>query len=162
MTFFMNCHDRYIVGISPSGFDTCSRTRIRSFKNKNIALQKEFLANIIENNNDAIISVNLDNIITSWNPAAEKLLEFKKEEVLGKSVLENLVPDELKKERSELISIVKTNKIKSIKTTRYTKNKKTIPVILTISPIYDTEGKLIGYSSILKDLRNVKNNDTNN
>ena len=125
---------------------------------KKMDAQKEFLEKIIENCTDAIISIDMSYLVSSWNPAAEKLLGFKKEEAMGKNVLKHLVPNELKLEREKLIYEASKNGSASIKTKRYTKDHTLVSVILTISPIYDNNGQLMGYSIILKDLQSIQNN----
>ncbi|NOR85865.1 PAS domain S-box protein, partial [archaeon] len=125
---------------------------------KKMDAQKEFLEKVIENCTDAIVSIDMSYLISSWNPAAEKLFGFKKEEILGKNIIKHLVPKELKFEREKLIYNASKNGSASIKTKRYRKDKTLVSVILTISPIHDDMEQLIGYSSILKDLQSIQNN----
>ncbi len=110
----------------------------------------EYLANIVENSNDAIYSVNLSGRITSWNRTAERLFGWSKEEAIGMHA-DVLLPDELKGE-TELILRKMFEGITSMmyETKRLCKDGKTIEVEVTVSPIY--HGELKGYSVIARDI----------
>ncbi|AGK60383.1 PAS domain S-box [Archaeoglobus sulfaticallidus PM70-1] len=112
----------------------------------------EYLANILENSNDAIYSVNLDGVITSWNKTAEKLFGWTKKEALGMPA-DVLLPDEIKNETSFLIQKIKKGvRYISYETRRLTKDGEIIDVDLTVSPILDEEGKPAGFSVITRDI----------
>ena len=111
----------------------------------------EYLANIVENSNDAIYSVNLDGIITSWNKTAESLLGWSKEEAIGMNA-EILLPDELKKELEFTINRIKEGaKFMSYETKRVRKDGSIIDVEVTISPVLES-GIPTGFSVISRDI----------
>ncbi|AEA47191.1 PAS domain S-box protein [Archaeoglobus veneficus] len=112
----------------------------------------EYLANILENSNDAIYSVNLEGVITSWNKTAEKLFGWTKKEALGMSA-DVLLPDEIKNEIPFLIQKIKEGvRFISYETRRLTKDGEIIDVDVTVSPILDEEGKPTGFSVIARDI----------
>jgi PAS domain S-box-containing protein len=117
------------------------------------------LAAIVDSSFDAIVSKDLNSIITSWNHAAERLFGYTAEEAIGQSVL-MLIPDGLQNEETEIIKRVKAgDRVASYETTRRRKDGTYISVSLTISPIKDTDGKIIGASKIARDITATKENE---
>lgn len=111
---------------------------------------------IVESSDDAIISKNLDGIIMSWNPAAARLFGYKQDEIIGSSIL-NLIPPDLHDEEPVIISkLIAGERIEHFETVRVKKNGEPIEVSLTISPIKDDSGKVIGASKILRDISDRK------
>jgi PAS domain S-box-containing protein len=120
---------------------------------KKLASARLMLAAIVESSDDAIISKNLDGIITSWNAAAERLLGYKPEEIIGQSVL-RIIPRELHGEEPRIIKKLKNGeRIDHHETRRIKKNGEVVEVSLTISPIRDQHGRVVGGSKILHDIR---------
>jgi PAS domain S-box-containing protein len=116
----------------------------------------EYLAAIIDSTDDAIISKNLNSVITSWNLGAERMFGYKRDEVIGKSIL-ILIPDDLLQEEGYILSkIMKGEKVEHYETTRVGKNEKEIKVSLTISPIIDDTGVVIGASQIARDITQIR------
>lgn len=114
------------------------------------------LAAIVESSDDAIISKNLDGIITSWNAAAERLLGYKPEEIIGQSVLK-IIPRELQHEEPGIIARLRSGRrIEHFETRRMRKNGEIFDVSLTVSPIRDEKGNVIGGSKILRDISGRK------
>jgi PAS domain S-box-containing protein len=114
------------------------------------------LADIVESSNDAIITKSLDDIITSWNKGAEQIYGYSAREVLGKpiSIIE---PDSLKREIVQLDKTIKQGeKIQQYETLRLRKDGKTINVLITLSPVFDTSGKLTAVSFIARDITERK------
>src|ERR1700740_2400767 len=100
------------------------------------------LAAIIDSSEDAIISKNLNSIITSWNKAAERMFGYTAEEAVGNHIF-LIIPEELHSEEEMIISNLKQGKkIEHFKTIRKTKSGKKIHISLTISPIRNAEGKV--------------------
>ena len=94
--------------------------------------------------------MSLDNIITSWNEEAEQVYGYSAEEILGKHV-SILAPPNLDKETSELNEMIKQwRKIRNHETSRLRKDGKIIDVSITLSPVFDSRGKLIAISFISK------------
>jgi PAS domain S-box-containing protein len=119
-----------------------------------IKSQKElkYLANIVENSNDAIYSVNLEGVITSWNKTAEKMFGWRKNEAIGMQA-GKLLPDEIKNETPFLIQKLKQGvKFISYETKRVSKDGSIIDVDVTISPILDESGNPAGFSVIARDI----------
>jgi PAS domain S-box-containing protein len=111
---------------------------------------------IINSSSDAIISENLDGIITSWNKAAENDFGYSATEIIGKHI-SILFPSHLLKEESEIISMIKRGEvIEHYETERLKKDGTVIRVSLTISPIKDSEGVIVGAFKISKRLEEWK------
>ncbi len=114
------------------------------------------LAAIVESSDDAIISKDLDGIIKSWNSGAERLFGYKAEEIVGRSIL-TLIPPHLQSEEPEILQKIAGNqRIDHYETQRISKSGKIIDVALTISPIRDAKGKIIGASKIARDISERK------
>lgn len=117
-----------------------------------IAEQKK-LAAIVESSADAIIGKDLNGRVTSWNKGAEALFGFSADEALGRLIVELVVPaDLLAEESSILVSVREGKSIPSFHTLRRHKNQQLIPVAITVSPIYDSSGKLVGASKTVRDI----------
>lgn len=111
------------------------------------------LAAIVQSSDDAIIGKDLDGIVTSWNGAAEKIFGFSSEEMVGRSI-RLLIPADLELEEDEVLARIRSgNRVDHYKTTRLTKDGTRIPVSLTVSPIRDERGTVIGASKIARDIR---------
>ncbi|HEY5391577.1 MAG TPA: chemotaxis protein CheB, partial [Hanamia sp.] len=107
---------------------------------------RSLLSTIVDNSNDAIMSKKLDGIIMSWNKSAEKIFGYTKDEIVGKNIL-LIIPPDLYHEEKMIISKIKNGEdIPHFNTVRLTKSGKRINVSVTISPIKDNEGKVIGAS----------------
>ncbi len=114
------------------------------------------LANIVESSNDAIITESLDGIITSWNRGAEQVYGYSAEEILGKpiSILE---PGILVEETKKLAELVKQGeKVQQYETLRLRKDGTKINVSMTLSPVFDIDGKLTAISVIYRDITKRK------
>jgi PAS domain S-box-containing protein len=110
------------------------------------------LAKVVESSDDAIVSKNLDSIILSWNPAAERMFGYSEEEVLGKSI-RLLIPEDLQDEEDVVLSKIRAGeKVEHYETIRRRKDGKIISVSLTVSPIYDDAGNIVGASKIARDI----------
>jgi PAS domain S-box-containing protein len=114
------------------------------------------LAAIIESSEDAIISKTLDGIITSWNRGAEKLFGYAEKEVIGKPMLILFPPDRVPEEKEILSRLNRAEKVDHFETVRITKDGKSIDVSVTISPILDERGHIIGVSTIARDITERK------
>jgi PAS domain S-box-containing protein len=110
------------------------------------------LANAVESSNDAIITVSLDGLITSWNKAAEQVYGYSAEEIMGRdiSVLE---PDNIKGEIKQFSEKIKQGKkIQHYETLRLKKDGTIINISVALSPIFDVAGKLVAISGIVRDI----------
>lgn len=115
-----------------------------------------FFSSIVENTDDAIISKDLDGIILSVNHGAEVLYGYKSQELIGKNISILLPKDQHNEVKEILAKISQGKRIGHFETKRVTRNKKIIDVSLTISPIKKSDGKIIGASSIARDITKEK------
>ena len=114
------------------------------------------LAAIIDSSEDAIISKDLNGIITSWNKAAQRMYGYTAEEIVGQSIL-RLIPQELYSEEDEILRKLRAGqRLEHYETTRVTKSGRRIEVSLTISPVRDSTGQVIGSSKIARDITTRK------
>ena len=117
------------------------------------------LAAIVDSSDDAIVSKNLDGIITSWNEGARKIFGYTAAEIVGQSIL-RLVPKELQSEEAEILRKLKAGeRIEHYETVRVRKNGEKFPISVTISPIRDRTGRIIGGSKIGRDIGDRKRMD---
>lgn len=148
---------------------TIENSRLREQLTRRVAdLEKSFrrqktdakrlgeLAAIVESSDDAIISKNLDGIITSWNEAASRILGYTAEEMIGKSVL-TIIPEHLHSDEPLIISTIRSGRrLEHFETQRRAKNGELLDVSLTVSPVKDENGVVIGASKILRDISGRK------
>ena len=114
------------------------------------------LAAIVDSSDDAILSKDLNGIVTSWNPAATRVLGYSAEEMIGSSIL-RLIPEPLHSDEKEIIENIRAGRrVEHFDTIRLTKDGRLIDVSLTISPIRDADGHVIGASKILRDISTRK------
>ncbi|MGX9390493.1 PAS domain S-box protein [Nitrobacteraceae bacterium UC4446_H13] len=119
---------------------------------KRAELASARLAAIVESSDDAIISKDLDGIITSWNVGAERLFGYSAEEVVGKPIT-ILMPDDRQDEEPAILArLRKGERIDHFETIRRRKDGSLADLSLTISPIMDNEGHIIGASKIARDI----------
>jgi PAS domain S-box-containing protein len=111
-----------------------------------------WLAAIVESSDDAIVSKTLDGVITSWNRGAERLFGYTPEEAIGRHIT-LIIPSDRHSEEDMVISRVgQGQKVEHYETVRQTKDGKRVPVSLTVSPIRDSAGQIIGASKIARDI----------
>jgi len=114
------------------------------------------LAAIVESSDDAIISKNLDGIINSWNAGATRIFGFTSEEAVGQSIT-IIIPLELREEESKILTRLRMGeRLDHFETVRVTKGGERINVSLTISPLRDSRGRIIGASKIARDITHRK------
>ena len=110
------------------------------------------LAAIIESSDDAIVSKDLNGIVTSWNQAAERMFGYTAAEMVGQSITTIIPEDRLHEEREVLTRIRRGDKVDHFETLRRHKSGKLVPISLTVSPIRDAGGTVIGASKIARDI----------
>jgi len=119
------------------------------------------LESIVQSSDDAIITKTLDGIITSWNPAAERIFGYKPEEIVGTSIL-NLIPEDLQSEEQTIIERIQSGKrIDHFETVRLTKGGERLDVSVTISPLKDASGRVVGASKVLHNIGERKQMEKN-
>ena len=114
------------------------------------------LAAIVESSDDAIISKTLEGVITSWNGGAERLFGYTAEEVIGKSVTLLIPPSQIDEEPTILEKLRRGERIDHYETVRVRKDGTVLHVSLTVSPIKDGVGTIIGASKIARDITQRK------
>lgn len=114
------------------------------------------LASIVESSDDAIISKDLNGVISSWNRGAEHVFGYKADEVIGKPI-SILIPNELLDEENAILSRIRAGRsLDHYETVRLRKDGKLVDVSLTISPIKDESGRIVGASKIARDITEEK------
>ena len=117
---------------------------------------QRLLAAIVSSSDDAIISKNLDGIINSWNHAAESLFGHRAEEAIGQHIT-LIIPPELWKEEEEIIAKLRKGiRIDHYETIRVTKDGRKVDVSLSISPVRNQQGKIIGAAKVARDITRQK------
>jgi len=114
--------------------------------------ERELLAAIVESSDDAIISKTTKGIITSWNPAAERIFGYSSDEVLGQSITMLFPEDRLSEEDELLRRIAAGERIRHFETERVRKDGTRIWVSVTLSPVHDDSGEVAGASKIVRDI----------
>jgi PAS domain S-box-containing protein len=114
------------------------------------------LAAIIENSDDAVISKNLDGIIATWNSGATRVFGYTAEEAVGRPVTMLMPPDRVDEEPGILARIRRGERIEHYDTVRRRKDGSLIDISLSVSPIRDKDGKIIGASKIARDITDRK------
>jgi PAS domain S-box-containing protein len=117
------------------------------------------LAAIVASSSDAMVGKTLDGVVTSWNAAAERMFGYREHEMLGRSILV-LVPEEhIEAERELLAAISRGERVNFAETVRVRKDGTRIHIALTVSPIWDSSGVVVGASSIKRDITERKRAD---
>jgi PAS domain S-box-containing protein len=114
------------------------------------------LASIVESSEDAIVSKNLDGIITTWNKAAERIFGYSAHEAIGQPITLVIPEDRQSEEREILTRIRRGERIDHFETVRQRKDGGSIIVSLTVSPIKDAFGNIVGASKIARDISEQK------
>ena len=117
---------------------------------------RQELAAIVESSDDAIIGKTLDGVITSWNQAAERTLGYTADEMVGKHVSTLMLPEHSEDTTGNLERIRRGGRVGHFETKRLTKDGRIIDVSLSVSPIRDADGKIIGASKVVRDITDRK------
>jgi PAS domain S-box-containing protein len=120
---------------------------------------QSWLAAIVESSDDAIVSKDLNGIIRSWNVGAEHLFGYTEEEAIGQSVTMLMPPDRVDEEKKILDRIKRGDRVDHFETIRRRKDGTLFDISLTISPIRDDTGVIIGASKIARDITDRKRNE---
>ena len=129
----------------------------RDMRDQKQAEQAQYrLAAIVECSDDAIVSKDLDGIITSWNAGAQRIFGFTPEEAVGRPIT-IIIPTELQEEERHILARLRSGeRIDHFETIRQTKDGKRKHVSLTISPVRDAQGRIVGASKIARDITERK------
>lgn len=147
----IRCKDGEIVGCVLI-FRDISERRALEKQNVDRLADARFLASIVESSEDAIISKSLDGIIRSWNAAAERVFGYSATQAIGQHV-SLLIPAERAEEEDLIIGRIRAGtRVEHFQTVRVRNGGDTIAVSLTVSPIKDDAGQVIGASKIVRDI----------
>ncbi len=119
-----------------------------------------YLAAIVESADDAIVSKTFDGIVTSWNASAQRMFGFTAQEMIGQPILRLIPPDRRNEEELILSRLRAGERIEHFETVRVRKNGQPLEVSLTISPVRDATGAIIGASKIARDITERRNLET--
>jgi PAS domain S-box-containing protein len=146
-----------VAFLHPTGIDITERKRIEAELHET-EQQLRYLASIVESSDDAIVSKNLDGIIKSWNRGAERVFGYTAQEAIGQPITIVIPQDRLDEERDILTRIRRGERIEHFETVRQRKHGSMIIVSLTVSPVKDAGGKIVGASKIARDVTEQKRN----
>jgi PAS domain S-box-containing protein len=144
-----------IIGVIGVGHDL---TGIRRLEDE-LTKKNRFMANILRDSADAIITMNPQDIVTSWNKGAESIFGYRASEMIGKSI-NIIVPPELRKSReleSVALKFQAQGAVRNFQTERITKDGRRIQIIFTRTAIRDDNGNVAGSSSVVKDVSSIRN-----
>jgi PAS domain S-box-containing protein len=144
-----------VVYLHPSGVDITERKHFEAALRES-EQRLRWLASIIESSDDAIVSKNLDGVITSWNRGAERIFGYTSEEAVGRPITLIIPQDRQDEERTILTRIRRGERIDHFETVRQRKHGSLIDVSLTVSPVRNGEGKIVGASKIARDITEQK------
>ena len=114
------------------------------------------LAAIVESSDDAIISKSLDGVITSWNKSAERIFGYTASEAVGQPITMLIPPDRLDEEPNILERLKRGERVDHFETIRVRKDGSRLDISLTISPVKDADGRIIGASKVARDITERK------
>jgi len=120
---------------------------------------RSWLAAIVESSDDAIVSKTLDGTITSWNKGAERIFGYTAEEIIGKPMTTIFPPERLEEETHILSRISHGERVEHFETVRLTKDGRRLDISVTISPIRNSDGVIVGASKIARDITRQKQSE---
>jgi len=122
-------------------------------------LQAALHAAIVESSDDAIVSSDLNGIVTSWNRGAERVFGYTASEMIGSSVSRLFPPDRVEEERAMQARILQGERVDHLETRKIAKGNRPVDVSVTISPVRDAKGVIVGMSRITRDIGELKARD---
>ncbi len=151
-------------------FPITVKTKDASFNNKPVRIEtiipaipepaidylRILFSSIIESSDDAIISKDMDGVILSWNKGAEKMYGYKAEEIIGKNIDSIAPPDKKDEIRDIMMTLKKGDRYDHYETRRQTKDGRILWVSITVSPLKNLAGKIIGASAIARNITRTK------
>jgi two-component system, LuxR family, sensor kinase FixL len=120
------------------------------------ALESSRLAAIVSSSDDAIVSKTLDGIITSWNAGATNILGYEADEMIGQPITRIIPPELHEEERQILARLRRGERIQHYETVRLAKGGRRVDISLTVSPLFNQSGKVVGASKVARDITERK------
>jgi PAS domain S-box-containing protein len=153
--------DRGVPRYSPDGiFEGYVGGCLDIHAQREAAEVRQRLAAIVESSEDAIVGKDLSGIVTSWNRGAEAIFGHRAEEMIGRSILK-IIPPELHADESRILqTISRGERIQHFETIRLTKDGRRIDVSLTVSPVRDDAGRIVGAAKIARDISQKKETES--
>ena len=120
----------------------------------------DLLAALVQSSNDAIYSKDQDALLTSWNPAAERLYGYRAEEVIGRPI-SILIPDDRRGEELDILGrILEGDRVQHFETKRLRKDGTIVEVSVSVSPVHDSSGRVVEAAVIARDISDRKRAET--
>lgn len=132
--------------------DITERRRAETLERDNLHKAQELYAAVITGSHDAIITKTLDGMVTSWNGGAERLFGYTVKEMIGKPIVTLIPPAQFVEETEILARIGRGEHITQYDTRRQRKNGSLIEVSISVSPLHDSQGRIVGASEIARDI----------
>jgi PAS domain S-box-containing protein len=154
MLYFSEPHECAVEELKP--VQTLAAQLSAVIQRKQLEIDSRRLAAIVESSDDAIVSKNLNGIVTSWNQGAERIFGYTAEEMIGHPISVIAAPDRLDEMPEILAKVRRGERVDHYDTRRRRKDGEVIDVSLTVSPVRDATGAIVGASKIARDISGRK------